>query len=211
MCTALGFVHLRRGAAVQAVPFLERSIKMCRTYAFDNWVPWTASSLGLAYALAGRHSEGIELAQEAVKRGEELRLTRFQPLRVSLLANSYLLAGQSENALVAARNALELARRYQERGPEAWALYLIAASMAQLQPAEGQEMRDSYLAALRLAEELGMRPLVAHCHIGLGRLHAACGDKNTARNELQTALSMYCQMDMGFWLAKATAELEEMG
>ena len=203
ICIGLGFVHLRRGAVGQAVAFLERSIKLCRTYALDNWIPWTASCLGSAYALAGRHSEGIESAQEAVKRGEELRLTRFQPLRVTLLANSYLLSGRYEDALAAARDALELARRYHERGPEAWALYLIAESMAQLQRAERNEIHDNYLAALNLADELGMRPLSAHCHLGMGQLHQRMGRLSEARAKFSQATELYRQMDMQFYLKQA--------
>ena len=210
MGIALGFVYLRLGNLGQAVPYLERSIKICGTYNIDNWLPWTASCLGLAYALAGRHGEGIELGNAAVKRGEELRLTRYQPLRVSLLANTYLLARRYEEALESAQHALEIARRYHERGPEAWALYLFAASMAQLQPEEREGIREGYLAAARLAEHLGMRPLVAHCRLGLGKFHAEHGDKNKAREELQGALTMYREMEMQHWPKQAEAALEAL-
>ena len=209
MYIGLGFANLRRGVSGQAVALLERGMKMCRTYALDNWFPWNASTLGLAYAHAGRHDEGIELAQEAVQRGEELRLTRFQPIRVTLLADSYLLVGRYENALAAARGALELARRYHERGPEAWALYLIAASLAQLQRAERDEIHDNYLAALNLADELGMRPLVAHCHFGLGKPQARTG-QSEVREHLVTATTLYREMDMRFWLEKAEGEIREL-
>ena len=210
MGIALGFVYLRRGDAGQAVAYLERSMKLCRTYDIDNWFPWTASSLGLAYALAGRQGESIELGNAAVKRGEELKLIRYQPLRVSLLANSYLISNRCEDALVAGREALELARRYHERGPEAWALYVIGASLAHLQFAERNEIRDSYLAALHLAEELRMLPLVAHCHMGLGILQSECGDVSAARTELKSALSMYREMEMQHWPKQAEAALESL-
>jgi tetratricopeptide (TPR) repeat protein len=181
---------------------------LCRTYGLDTWVPLTASSLGLAYAFTGRHNEGVELVQDAIRRGKEARLTHYEPVRMNFLANTYLLAGRHDDALATAQDTLKLARRYRERGPEAWALYLIAVSMAQAQPGERSEIRDNYLAAQDLAEELGMRPLVAHCHIGLGKLDTVFGDKETARNELQSALSMYRDMDMQFYLKQAETELK---
>ena len=207
---ALGFAYLRRGDAGQAVPYLERSIKLCRTYAIDNWVPWTASTLGLAYALAGRHDEGVEFAQEAVQRGEELRLTRFQPLRVTLLANSYLNAGRYEDALPAARDALKLARRYHERGPEAWALHLIAASSMEGKSPDQRSAEKLFRDALRLADELGMRPLVAHCHLGIGRLYQRMSRESEAKAELSRATEMYRQMDMQFYLKQSEVALEAL-
>ena len=129
---------------------------------------------------------------------------------MSLLANTYLLARRYEEALESAQHALEIARRYHERGPEAWALYLFAASMAQLQPEEREGIREGYLAAARLAEHLGMRPLVAHCRLGLGKFHAEHGDKNKAREELQGALTMYSEMEMQYWQIQADAALEAL-
>jgi len=56
-----------------------------------------------------------------------------------------------------------------------------------------------------------MRPLVAHCHLGLGKLHRRMGKREEAREHLTTATAMYREMDMRFWLEKAEAELLELG
>jgi hypothetical protein len=60
---------------------------------------------------------------------------------------------------------------------------------------------------MTLATELGLRPLVAHCHLGLGRLSRRTGDQAKAHEHLTTATTLYRAMDMGFWLEKAEAEL----
>jgi hypothetical protein len=52
-----------------------------------------------------------------------------------------------------------------------------------------------------------MRPLVAHCHLGLGKLHRRAGDDTKAREHLTTAATMYREMGMTFWLEKAEAEM----
>jgi hypothetical protein len=60
-----------------------------------------------------------------------------------------------------------------------------------------------------LAEELGMRPLVAHCHRGLGTLYTTTGQWEQACTALSTAIEMYQSMDMTFWLPEATlAQME---
>jgi uncharacterized protein HemY len=60
--------------------------------------------------------------------------------------------------------------------------------------------------AITLAKELGMRPLVAHCHLGLGKLYRRTDKREQAKEHLTTATTMYRDMDMGFWLGQAEAE-----
>jgi tetratricopeptide (TPR) repeat protein len=201
---------MRRGAADQAIPLLERGMKLCETYHLDVQVPWNASTLGLAYAFAGRHKEGIEHAQEAVRRGDGLALTRYQPLRVSMLAQAYLLAGDCENARANAQQALELARRYRERGPEAWTLLFLAGCEELSGLGATESARQGYLTALHHSAELGMRPLVAHCHLGLGRVYAGVGDREQAQTYLASALSMYREMEMHHWPEQAESALQDL-
>ena len=54
-----------------------------------------------------------------------------------------------------------------------------------------------------------MRPLVAHCHLGLGKLYRRMGKREQAQEHLTTATTMYREMDMRFWLEQAEAELRE--
>jgi len=68
-----------------------------------------------------------------------------------------------------------------------------------------------YRKALALAEPRGMRPLVAHCHLGLGRLYLRTGRREQAHEHLAGATTMYREMDMRFWLARAETELKELG
>jgi hypothetical protein len=55
-----------------------------------------------------------------------------------------------------------------------------------------------------------MRPLVAHCHHGLGRLYGQIGQHEQARVELSTAIAMYRAMEMTFWLPQAEAALVQV-
>jgi hypothetical protein len=66
-----------------------------------------------------------------------------------------------------------------------------------------------YGAALALASELGMRPLAAHCHLGLGQLYGRAGKLDEARGSVTAAATMFREMDMRFWLEKAEAAIRE--
>ena len=74
--------------------------------------------------------------------------------------------------------ALELARAHQERGHQAYALHLLGDIAAHREPLEVEPAETHYRQALALAEELGMRPLQAHCHLGLGTLYAQMASGN---------------------------------
>ena len=55
-----------------------------------------------------------------------------------------------------------------------------------------------------------MRPLVAHCHLGLGILYAKIDQPEQARTTLATAMEMYQAMEMTFWLPQAEAALAQV-
>lgn len=57
------------------------------------------------------------------------------------------------------------------------------------------------------AGHVGMRPLVAHCHLGLGKLYRRLSKREEAQEHLTTALGMYREMDMRLWLEQAAAEM----
>jgi hypothetical protein len=51
-----------------------------------------------------------------------------------------------------------------------------------------------------------MRPLVAHCHLGLGKVYLRTSKRDQARDHLTAAATVYRDMDMSFWLEQAEAE-----
>jgi tetratricopeptide (TPR) repeat protein len=172
--------------------------------------PWLASPLGYAYALAGRVAEALPLLEQAVEQAASMRFTASQPLLVAYLSEAYLLAGRLDEAISLAQQALELARAYKERGQEAWSLRLLGDIVAHRTPQDVDQAEAHYQQALALAEELGMRPLQAHCHLGLGTLYAQIGQREQARTALTAATDLYRAMGMTFWLPQAEAALAQV-
>jgi tetratricopeptide (TPR) repeat protein len=121
-----------------------------------------------------------------------------------------MLAGRLEEAHALAERALALARAHQERGHQAYALRLLGDIAARHESPERGQAEVHYKQALTLADELGMRPLVAHCDRGLGMLYAKSGRRAEARAELSSAIDLYRAMEMMFWLPQAEAALAEV-
>ena len=55
-----------------------------------------------------------------------------------------------------------------------------------------------------------MRPLVAHCHLGLGKVYPRVSKRNQARDHLTVAMTMYRDMGMRFWLEQAEVEMRQL-
>ena len=117
--------------------------------------------------------------------------------------------GRGEEAWQHARQALDLARRQKERANEALALCQLGAVHAQAEPRDVAPAEACYRQALALADALGMRPLQAHCHLGLGTLYVKTGRHEPARAELSIAIEQYRSMEMTFWLPQAEAVLAQ--
>ena len=132
----------------------------------------------------------------------------MQPLFRVYLGEAYVLAGRLEDALELAERALTFARESGQRGDEAWALRLLGEVTARRDPPEHAD--GHYRDALALAEELGMRPLVAHCHLGLGKLYRRTGKREQAQKHVATATTMYRDMGMTYWLEQAEAEMRQL-
>jgi tetratricopeptide (TPR) repeat protein len=132
------------------------------------------------------------------------------PLFVAHLGEAYLLAFRIEDASQQAQQALERSRDLKQREYEAYALRLLGEIAAQRQPLDAEAAVATYRQAMTLAQELGMRPLQAHCHLGLGTLYAQIGQGEQARAALTTAIGLYRAMDMTFWLPQAEAALAQV-
>jgi len=104
-----------------------------------------------------------------------------------------------------ARHAVDGARGRIDFVP--YALHLLGDVASHADGFDAERGEACYREALALAEARGMRPLVAHCHLGLGKLHTRLGKRQLAIEHLATTATMYREMGMPYWLEQANAEL----
>jgi tetratricopeptide (TPR) repeat protein len=209
----LGIVRIDQGDFAGSVAPLERGLELCRTREVPLLLHDFAWALGAAYHGNGRHAEGIALMEDAT-RGFVEGPARYAwwPGRFGALGGAYLLDGRRADATRIAQEALTTARQRGEREVEARLLRLLGDIDIAVHPDrfEADAAEAHYRQALGLAEALGLRPLVAHCHLGLGKLYQRTGTREHAREHLSTATTMYREMDMRFYLEQAEAEMREL-
>jgi tetratricopeptide (TPR) repeat protein len=206
----IGLLTLRQGNLAQALPLLEQAVGLCQDTDLPFFFPRAAGSLGAAYILSGRIAEAVPLLTQAMEQTMATDLGGFQAFCSLPLSEAHLRAGRPEEAHALAERALALAHEHQERGHQAYALRLLGDIAARREPPESESAEAHYRQALALAEELGMRPLVAHCHRGLGVLYATTGQWEQACTPLSTAMTLYHDMDMTFWLPQTEAALAQV-
>jgi class 3 adenylate cyclase/tetratricopeptide (TPR) repeat protein len=209
----LGLAHLQsaRGKLSQAARLFERAVAQCRDWSFTLLSPMAMAPLGHVYAWSGRLEEGVSWLQQAVTAYESAGIGWRHSISVAQLGEAYLLADRADDARVCADRAVKLARERGERGYEAWSLRLLGEVASHHSRPDVATAEAHYGAAMALASELEMRPLVAHCHLGLGTLYRRMGNREQPHERLITATTMYREMDMQFWLQKAETEMRQLG
>jgi tetratricopeptide (TPR) repeat protein len=207
---SLGLLALAQGDLAHASRMLEQGLALCRASGNRNWLQVIGAGLGYAAALQGRLTEGRALREEGISESLRTGGQLGNAYRLAWLSEVCRLAGCGEEAWQHARQALDLARQQKARGDEALALHQLGVVQAHTDPADTTQAAAHYQQALALAEELGMRPLQAHCHRGLGTLYATTGQREQARTELSTAIAMYQAMEMIFWLPEAEVALAQV-
>jgi tetratricopeptide (TPR) repeat protein len=190
---------------------LERGLDLCRTREVPLLLHDFAGALGAAYHGTGRRAEGVALMEDAARGFAEQNLRwSWWAGRVGALGGAYLLGGRRADATRIAQEGLAAARQRGERGVEGHVLRFLGDIAAHPDRVEVETAEAHYRQALALAEALGLRPLVAHCHLGLGALYRRAGKRQEAREHLTTAGTMFGEMDMRYWREQADAELKEL-
>jgi tetratricopeptide (TPR) repeat protein len=203
--------HLQKGDLNSAIPVIDRGLKHCRTHHLHHWIARFCATLGRALALSGNVVDALPLSEEGLMETESLGIVPWHSPIVTWLGETHLLAGQPEDSIPHALRALDLSRSRKELGHEAWALRLLGEIHAHPEALDAEKSEENYRAALALAEELGMRPLQAHCRKGLGTLYGRTGREEVGRSELTAAMDMYRDMGMDFFLNQAEEVMAEVG
>ena len=175
-CIGLGYNSLVQGDLDTASRRLERAYSVARDANLTLVRPQAARLLGGVYLLAGRIDEGAVLVRAAADEVESKRLLMQQAAAQALLGEACLFTDRVEEASTAAQRALALARERGQRGEEAVALRVFGEIASHLDPPDIEMAEYHYRQTIDFAAALGMRPLVAHCHLGLGKLYRRTGN-----------------------------------
>ena len=207
----LGHVHLGAGRFDRAVPVLERAAALCEDGAFPLYFPRILASLAAAHARPGRSERALELFDRAVAAAESRRVLFGHSLMLVLLATVRLLTGQAGEARRLAAQAVSLTRERGERGDLAWALFAAATAASQADPPDTAAALGDCLESLAIAEELGIGPLAARCHLALAALHERAGQAARAREAAGRAAALFSAMDMKYWLGRSEELIARLG
>jgi len=208
-CLGLGHLESLRGEFTRAIPQLESAVALSHEWSIAYLTPIAMAALGHVYARSGRVDEGVSWLQRALAGYASSRVGYLHSVSMTLLGEALLLAGQVEEARDFGARAVALAGERGERGHEAWAHRLLGETASHRDCPNVAAAEAHFAASTALALELGMRPLVAHCHFGLGNLYGQTGDRR-APEHLMTAMSLFSEIDMPFWFEKAAAEMRAL-
>jgi class 3 adenylate cyclase/tetratricopeptide (TPR) repeat protein len=205
---AASALHLLKGDWAKARSLIEHGLAVLRT---ANLVPlivpavatsaWALAQLGEAREALDRLKEGAQLLERHAASG----FVGQRAWAYHALGRAGLLLGRLDEARRLGDRAVESSQGH--HGFVAHVLHLLGDIATHPDRFDAESGQAHYRQALALAEPHGMRPLVAHCHLGLGKLYRRTGKRQEAQEHLTTATTMYREMDMRFWLEQAEAEM----
>jgi class 3 adenylate cyclase/tetratricopeptide (TPR) repeat protein len=205
-CAGLGFAQLMKGDFGSALSTCLRA----ETVAQASDLPLLASTAqafaGHAYLHVGNLDEAATRLERAIEYHDSTGFMAFQAMNLVYRSKAHLRSGELEKAAAAAERAAQMTVECRQDVYHAWALWMLGEVAAHPQHVRVELSEGRYREALRLASTLGMRPLVAHCHLGLGKLYRRTGQRPEAQEDLTTAVTMYREMGMTYWLEQAEAE-----
>ena len=205
-----GLLSLRQGDLPRALPLLERAVGISQDPNLSVWFTRITPALGAAYTLGGRGDDAVPLLTEAIQQSAATKRANAEALCSLTLGEAQMLVGHLEEARTLAERALAIACEYQQRGHQAYALHLLGEIAMRRDPLDVAPAKAHYQQALALAEELGLRPLQAHCRRGLGTLYTRTGQREQACAELSAAIDLYRAMEMTFWLPQTEVALAQV-
>jgi tetratricopeptide (TPR) repeat protein len=201
-----GLLYLLKGDWTKARSLTEQAVAVARTGRLIVHLPLAVAFSAWALAQAGEATDALNRVPEA-----ELLLENHATKGLvtdrgwEALGRTCLALGRLQEAQRLGERAVETLKS--QPGFTARALHLLGDVASRADRFDAESVGAYYRQALALAEPRGMRPLVAHCHLGLGALYGRTGDGAKAHEHLTTAATMYREMDMRFWLEKAEAAL----
>jgi transcriptional regulator with AAA-type ATPase domain/tetratricopeptide (TPR) repeat protein/DNA polymerase III delta prime subunit len=203
---AMGNAQLGRGPTAGAAEKLEEAYHYCENAELLAIRPWIATDLACARRLGGRVEETLALLGAAIEEAAAHGLLSQHSLRYAYLSEAQLAAGREEEAEASATRAVALAVEHGESGFRVDALRALA-RVAGLRSSPDLEAATAHLGdALALAEDLRMRPAIAHCHDDLAQVSRRMGRREAAARHLEAARELYRELDLPYWRERLSGD-----
>ena len=209
---AASMLHLLKGDWAEARSLIEHWLGMLRIGNVAIQLPWAVAASAWTLAQIGEAGEAwtqVQESEQLLDRQAATEIVGHRGWAYGAAARASLLLGRLDEARRLADRALKASQRH--CGFVAHALHLLGDIATHRDRFDAESGAARYREALALARRHGMRPLVAHCHLGLGKLYGRTGEARRAQKNLTAATTMYGEMDMGFWLDQAKAEMANSG
>ncbi|MEA2922957.1 MAG: hypothetical protein QOD25_79, partial [Alphaproteobacteria bacterium] len=200
---AASVVHLLKGDWAEAHARIEYWITMLRTGNVADLLAWALAASAWVLAQSGEAREASDRVRESeqlLEQQAERGIAGHCGWAYGAVGRACLLLGRLDEAWRLGDRSVQYSRR--QTGFTAHALRLFGDIATHPDRFDAASGAAHYREALAIARVHGMRPLVAHCHLGLARLYRRIGETDHVRENLIAATTMYREMEMGFWLTQ---------
>lgn len=207
---AIGIAHADKGEFAEGIVYLRQGMDIAREHQLDFLFPMTAAELGWTLAKNGEADEAVSLLSVVDNEARGMGSSFFESLTGSFLAKAYMTKGLFEEGIRRGERALGIAVKHEYRWLEALARRVLGCAYFEQSPPDIETARKMLEQSKAICERHELKPDLAHCHLGLGRLFAGTGDKDQAQAHLRTAITLFEGMEMNRFVKESRAALSQL-
>jgi class 3 adenylate cyclase/tetratricopeptide (TPR) repeat protein len=206
----LAILHIREGEIDTAGEILGNGLEICRRFNIDVWFGPIALLCGHVATIERRLDDALAFLSRGLEQVRISGVRFYHSSGVIWMSEAKLAGGDIDEARRLAEEALRDCERFGEQGNEAYALRLLGDVASRDRRQHGAIAEDWYFRGLALAESLEMRPLIAQCHLSLGRWAAERHKPVLAVEHLSAAVTLFTQLGMDRFVSASATELQQL-
>jgi tetratricopeptide (TPR) repeat protein len=208
--TDCGDFYVIKGDGKRAVEHLREALRHSEATQFALYTCLTCQGLGLAHSYLWEMEEGRLHLERAIKIGTEGDISTNRSAAYFCLGIVHFFSGDLVSAQRCAEEGIRLAQQYAERAYEGYSWIVLGAVLSVADPSQSARAEECLLKGIAIEEEVDAKAFSCCGHFFLGQAYDLSGQRDKAVEHLTTALSMFQEMGMDFWLTLAESSLSSM-
>jgi tetratricopeptide (TPR) repeat protein len=205
-----GILFIAKGDGLKAIKILRKAIKDLEESQTMMFVGVAWAYLGYAHWLTGDYRTALEFSEKGLKITSDLDLPLFRSWFHCSCSLAHFGLGNLKEAGFQAEQALKCSLANNEKQFQGRSRILLGRVLAKIDPGQIEAAAGHLQQGISLLEELGILPWSGWGYIWLGEVYAESGRKEDALMNLKKAETMFREMGMDYWLAKAQEALARL-
>ncbi len=198
---------LQKGDAAKAADHLRECVRYGEEASLLGILGAGLTGLGWSHYILGQLEDAEKQISQGLKIQKDSGMTYLMSLHHCAMSLLHYELGDIEKAHICAQEAVTSSQSNNEKFMEGLSWALLGRTLGRLNRSEYAAAKEHVMRGIGILDERGLRPPAAQANFYLGELHSGADQRDQATRALEKAQTMFQEMGMDYWLARAEAAL----